>query len=228
MMVRDPVAPSQSKPGPHAVGQYLIEGLAYEYATLPKLLRELHRRNEGKEQCHHLLAENVRKMHQRLRSHGQFKAAIEAASACSPSVHHPWRFHLLGQSPLIRIGLLTIFKSSSIPLHDHPDSFGAQCVLAGEIRVRQYDQPGGLDERQKHVLTLSQPRDEVLGIGGFSTYLRDNRNIHELASIASRSVVLSLKIHPLQERERYWYCLAEGYSKSTDQVYTRVKQRSRP
>jgi len=138
-MVKDSFEPSQPGAAQHAIRKFLIEGLSQQYSTLPKVLCNLRKREDGRQQCHQLLAETVRQMHETLLSHGRFQAALDAPAACSPAADHPWRFHLLGESPLIIIRssfpLMPDFSSSSFrPLlrttgFEQPFLRGHACLL---------------------------------------------------------------------------------------------------
>ena len=226
-MEKEPFGRFQSESSQDALRKFLIGGFSQEYTALTDLLRKFSEREDSREQCHRLLAENVQQLHGTLQSHTQFQAAFQEAAACSPLEHYPWRFHLLAESALIRMGLLTIFRALPIPLHDHPDSFGAQCVLSGKVRVRQYDLKDGLEYSQKHVVTLRQTLDEELAIGFRSTYLSNHRNIHGLESVVPRSIMLSMMIHPPQESGGNWYYPASLNSGSRDRICTRIRRRRR-
>jgi hypothetical protein len=116
-----------------------------------------------------------------------------------------------------------------IPPHDHPGACGAQFVLSGKVRIRQYDfkdglsnPKDGLSNPKVRVVTLIQSLDKEIVRKGCSTYLDDHRNIHELESITPRTVILNLTVNRFQAEERSWYYPADLFNKSRERIYTRV------
>ena len=206
----------------HSVRQFSINGIAQEYHKLSDSLRNCGISPEKINLCHESLSQTAEKLHKRLQYSDGFNRVLQEASDCSPSKHCPWRYHLLAQLDQIRIGLLTLFRAMPIPPHDHPGACGAQFVVSGKVRIRQYDFKDGLSYSKVHVVTLIQSLDEEIVRNGCSTYLHDHRNIHELESLTPRAVILNLAVNRFQAEEGSWYYPADLFNKSKERIYTRV------
>ncbi len=204
--------------------QFLIHGLGDRGALLSSLVRECCSDTESREGCGQLLAQSVLDLSEELSSHREYRSAVEAASSCDPSESQPWCFHLLSEAPVFRIGLLTLFRFAPIPIHDHPGAYGAQLVLSGKARVRQYERQGE-PHRNPHIVTLDRVTDQELSAGDCSSYSDCDRNLHELDAMTNRCVLLSLMVHPHREAPRSWYFPAALYGRGRRGVYSRVEDR---
>ena len=202
--------------------KFLTDGLDQEQHKLSDVLRDCGIFAEKINLLHKSLSRAAEKLHERLLFSTVFNRIFQEACDCSPLSLQPWRYFPLAQSGQIRIGILTIFRSIAIPPHDHPGACGAQFVLSGKIRIRQYDFKDGLSYSKAHVVTLVQSLDGNIVRKGCSTYLHNHRNIHELQSVTPRTVILSLEVNRFQPKERSWYYPADLFYKSRERIYTRV------
>lgn len=204
----------------------LMGVLAQQGMALDDSLRDCGGCADGQTQCHHRLQEAVGRVHENLHSAERFEAALQEARNTPPLIDQPWRFHLLAETARVRIGLLKIFRASPIPLHDHPGACGAQYLIAGRARIRQYDSKDGLEYGHRHVVTLKQVVDEELTRGDCSAYLDNYLNFHEVESITPSSILLSLMVSMRQKNGRSWYFPADPFRNSSERIYTRVTRRT--
>lgn len=143
-------------------------------------------------------------LHGRLARFREFHDALEVVRAAQPSAVEPWIWHPLFETEAIRVGLLVVYRFGRIPLHDHPGAFGAQLVLSGRLRIKQFEQQassgssGGLK-----VLELSIDRE--LWEGETASYKPDAGNIHELEATQPSAVLFTATTPPYCDKERAWY-----------------------
>lgn len=155
-----------------------------------------------------------------------YQYTVLAASVCLPEQNQPWRYHPLLDTSLLRAGLLTLFRFAPVPLHDHPGACGVQKVLSGKVRVGSYDF-GHQTEGSRHLVRLDQRATREITAGESTCYHRQSGNLHELASIAPRSVLLSLTFRPHQPQQRYWYFPAHGLPAGNQTLFNRLRKPTR-
>ncbi len=180
-------------------------------------------RNEHCDAALHRLLDGLREW---LVQRPAFSLALETALACAPCQAHPWRYQTMIDSPLLRAGLLTLFRFAPIPLHDHPGACGAQRVLFGRVQIERYDHSAGAGQSPR-VVWLERTAEQDFTSGGSASFHRGSGNLHQLKSLTARSVLLSVLIRPHQDGGRAWYFPVNGFLPSERGLYTRVKNHPR-
>jgi len=174
------------------------------------------------------LTKATKTFYKRLLNQGQFKGALDTAVSCTFSNGQPWRWQLLIDDVIKRIGLLTVFRFRKIPMHDHPRSFGVQLVLSGAAQVRQLEYQ--VTESQPYkadLVALVSSGERVLSAGEYASFTPTTGNIHEIAATTVRVVLLTVVAPPYDEHERSWYFSINGLDRSDSVLFAnRVKKTS--
>ena len=152
-----------------------------------------------------------------------YQQILEEAYSFAPHHEKPWRHQPLIDTPHLRVGLLTVFRFSSIPLHDHPGACGLQKVLSGKIRVGHYDQESGL-ENSERVVWLNRKAVRDYAAGESACYHRDSGNVHQVTSLDSKSILLNMVVRPYDEKKRSWYFPVTGFIPKERDLYVRVSK----
>ena len=105
----------------------------------------------------------ISELHTALSTHPQFIQARQIALNHPPLSDSQSHWLPLLETSKVRIGLLSLYRFTRIPLHDHPGTFGAQRVLSGRIHLRQYHLAPGSDSDERMV-NLIKDTDQVLGM----------------------------------------------------------------
>jgi len=150
------------------------------------------------------LEQEVCTLYDHLAGFGEFQDVLAVAGRSRPSTVQPWGWHPLVETEALRAGLLVVYRFGRIPLHDHPGAHGAQRVVAGRVRIRQFEeQPRSKPSGNLRSLKLSVDRE--LGEGGTASFAPDKRNIHGLETEWPRAVLLTATALPRRDEERAWY-----------------------
>ena len=166
-----------------------------------------------------------RRLYRDIRESTAYRGAVDAAAICKPPEGKPRHYRLLGETPLLRVGLLTLFRFSPIAMHDHLGSHGAQLVVSGQARVRQYEY---VTEREKEhrLVMLERLVDRVVRAGDWISHTPDRLNIHEFGVQSQRIVLFSVMLSPPQENSRSWFFSADPFNDNRKRLYTRVGNRT--
>ena len=162
----------------------------------------------------------------KLSEQARYQQLLEQADSCSPSLERSWQNQPLIDTPQLRVGLLTVFRFSSIPLHDHPGACGLQKVLSGRIRVTHYDQESGL-ENSERVVWLNRKAVREYAVGELAFYYRHSENLHEVTSVSTKSILLNMVVRPYDEKKRSWYFPVTGFLPRERDLYFRLSKSSR-
>jgi len=125
----------------------------------------------------------------------EFVQAMAAARCFGPEPGETCFSMPLAATEVYRLNLVSIHPHSAIPLHDHPDTWGAQLILRGRLRIRHFDihrKAFGLHSNVylRAVSLRDFSTDEI------STTMPDARNIHGLEADSDNAILLSLRRHP--------------------------------
>jgi hypothetical protein len=204
---------------------HVIEGMATWGNLIGELIQTNCSENSDYRDCESILMRGAHDILHDLNLRPEFHAALESAMTCDPQESGSWHWCLLANTPLLRIGLITVFRDTPIPAHDHPDSFGIQQVITGKARVRQY-QPAKTMDRKHHLVSLEKITDSELGTHRSSVFMPDHRNIHEIEALTPRAVLLSIMIHPYDPLERSWFFPTTISETATPRLFSRIRKRS--
>ncbi len=150
------------------------------------------------------LEQGVCTLYNHLARFGEFQELLAVAARSQPSTVQPWGWHPLVETEALRAGLLVVYRFGRIPLHDHPGAHGAQRVIAGRVRIQQFEeQPRFKPSGSLRSLKLTVDRE--LGEGGTASFAPDRRNVHGLETVWPRAVLLTATALPHREGERAWY-----------------------
>ena len=163
----------------------------------------------------------VRNLNREIRDLPAYRRALLQAETCQPSTR-PSRFQPLVETKRLRLGLLTLFRFSRVPIHDHPGAYGAQIVLVGRARVQQYDRLADQGPRSR-LARLERRADRVLGANQGAAYTPKRLNIHELQASTPRCVVLTLMVHRPTPERRTWYFAVDAFGSGPRGLYARVR-----
>jgi hypothetical protein len=140
----------------------------------------------------------------RCRKSEEFDQAVAAARSFVPKPGNPVFSTPLDATESHRLSLLGIHPLKPIPLHDHPNVWGAQMILSGRALVRQYDT--GPEASGSSTLTYLQAASErEFGVDDISTVTPDARNIHGLEATKGNTVLLSIQQPPCDRAGQSWF-----------------------
>lgn len=172
-----------------------------------------------------ILLQSIAELYLILMEYQKFHDSIEAANTRLPLENQPWNYHPLSNTPLLRVGLITLYRFIPIPLHDHPGAYGAQRVVSGKVHIRQYHKPADVEHNQSSIVSLKTVATHNLNRDECTTFQPDTGNLHEIKSLSKRSILLSMMIHPYKPRERSWYFPMSFPLTDRERLYNRVKRR---
>lgn len=175
--------------------------------------------------CSSALKREAQRLYDELNTNCRYFDALESATRFSPRDRQPWGWHPLIDTPFLRVGLISLQRFFSIPLHDHPNAWGAQRVVSGEVRIRQYQFEPDADQRHT-LVSLEQIADLVLIKGEISTFTPTLRNLHELESISPRCVMLSMMLNPYRPQDGSLYYQVPLTLRGNTGLYNRIRKRS--
>jgi hypothetical protein len=130
--------------------------------------------------------------------------ALALARTAAPSDKCPWLFQKLVETERTLSGILTLFRVSPVPMHDHPASHGAQLLLDGECRIRQYEPMQSFSDANRVVL-LERKTDELLTRGDIAAYTPWLLNIHQFQPVTSRCHLFTFSVKPDTGIGRSWF-----------------------
>ena len=189
VQLMDPTA-GRSRPSP---GEFSFFSGLVEKSVLDSLFRDLPDDADAAQDSptlHNWFSELLRRC---LKSE-EFDQALSAARSFVPKPGNPVFSTPLDATGSHRLSLLGIHPLKPIPLHDHPNVWGAQMILSGCALVRQYDT--GPEASGSSTLTYLQAASaREFGVDGISTVTPGARNIHDLAATTDNAVLLSIQ-HP--------------------------------
>ncbi|MET0103822.1 MAG: hypothetical protein ABW072_01610 [Sedimenticola sp.] len=142
----------------------------------------------------------------------------------APLLSTPWQYLPLYSSGIFRAGLLTTFRDTPVPLHDHPGGTGIQLLLKGRLEASVYS-ARRTQSANGRLLILSHKHQALLGPGDHTLFTA-RHNIHGLSSISSRSVLLSLRFKPEQAREKTFYFPVNPFLGNAEDILVYPAQRS--
>lgn len=210
---------SNSSSAPFALG----EVIGWESWT-SDLLENCCGRGSDQDYCNTALTAGIHRLHCELNTRRHYLGALKSASEFTPRKDQPWGWFPLIDTPILRVGLISLHRYYSIPLHDHPNAYGNQKVISGKVRVRQYQFPQDSD-RHHTLVSLEKVSDSVLIKGESSIFTPSHRNLHELESSSSRCVLLSVMANPYNLQDRSWYYLIPFTQRENTGLYNRINKR---
>lgn len=172
--------------------------------------------------CVYRLKEYASRLHSELNTRQRYLNTLNNAHHFVPGSSRRWGWFELIDTPSLRVGLISLYRFSPIPVHDHPNTFGIQKIISGKVRVRQYQFPS--NSKQDHSLvSLEKVFNRILIKGESSYFTPSFRNLHELESVSSQAVVLSLMANPYRHHKRSWYYPVPMTATGVTSLYSRVR-----
>lgn len=174
--------------------------------------------------CNSALTSRAHFLHSELSIRIGYHHALKNALRFAPANNRHWGWHALIDTPLLRLGLISLQRVFSLPLHDHPNAHGVLKVISGRVRVQQYryDSNSGRDNT---LVSLEQVSDHNLARGESSAFTPSFQNLHELESLSSRSILLSMMVNPYRPHERSWYYQVPFTQSGNKGLYNRIRRR---
>jgi hypothetical protein len=147
-------------------------------------------------------------LHQLLLRESGYRSLTEAAYNHTPDTSHPWGWIPVIQTTEVHAGLLTTYRFHPIPLHDHPNSCGAQVVIRGRIKVQRFNLLQSVETSQT-LAQVERLHTISLCVGDSDGHTATSGNIHQLEAETPRCLLLCLYTPPYEERTRSWYVPAD-------------------
>lgn len=204
---------------------HLIEGMTAWSSFIGELLDSDADQKIDYSNCEAILRRGAHDILHELNLRPEFHTALNDATTAKQRDDRSWHWYLLSNTPLMRIGLVTIYRDSPIPPHDHPESYGVQQVLTGKVHVRQYQPADPLDQKYQ-LVSLNKISDCELVKDRTAMFTPSHMNIHEIESITPRSVLLSILIHPFDPGDRSWFFPMNGADPGATLLYNRIRKHS--
>jgi hypothetical protein len=162
--------------------------------------------NTDEQPSHKNLLLKLQTLYDELLTNSCFQALLEQVVARPRQDNQPWAWQSILEQESLVVGLMTIEKSTSIPLHDHPGYHGMQRVLYGDVRLRQFDIAQQTQE-MSDVVKLELFRDQVLETGEQAIYGPAAGNIHGFLAQDCRCVLLNVSFPANDKKPRSLYFL---------------------
>lgn len=187
------------------------------------LLEDGHGRDSS-QQCRSTeLRRGAHRLHSELNIRRRYLDALKDAAQFVPRDRQSWGCYPLIDTPTLRVGLISLYRFFSIPLHDHPNTYGVQKVLSGKVRIRQYQFVPD-SSRNRTLVSLERVSERILGKGESSIFTPSFRNLHELEPGSSRCVVLSMMMNPYRPHDSSWYYPVPFTQSGNKGLYNRIKK----
>ena len=207
--------------------QFLIEDTNNWEALISDRLDSCGQNNSGSHQCGSILSKIACELHNKLNAFQKFQDAFMASNTSLPREHQPWRWYYLINTPLLQVGLITIYRFIPIPIHDHPGAYGVQRIISGKAHIRQYQHVSGIDPEQA-IVSLKKVSDCKFAKDESATFTPLSGNLHKLESLTPRCILLSIMVHPYKPHDRSWYFPVALSSAGSERLYNRVRKRISP
>ena len=128
-------------------------------------------------------------------------------------LHGRCKPQILGDQPVVyepqlHAGFVGIGVMSSLPIHDHPDSFGAAMLLQGQLQVDIFNMQSSVKTKnhKSHCVELRRLRNDILLPGDISMVFPSQGNLHKLKSLGQKpSIFLDILVSKTQIGERNFY-----------------------
>jgi hypothetical protein len=195
-------------------GETRIRNLFEKYCT----------RDSDPQCCSSALLRGAHVLHGELSIRVRYHRALERAFHFKPEDKRHWGWYPLIDTPFLRLGLIGLHRVFSIPLHDHPNAYGVVKVISGQVRAQQY-QFAQITERDNTLVSLKRVSESVLSKGKSSVFTPSFRNLHDLESLSSRSVLLSMLVNPYRPQDRSWYFQVPHTLNGNMGLYNRIRRK---
>lgn len=131
----------------------------------------------------------------------------DALAASYETGNRYWLWRRMIKSKNINGGVLDIYNSQMVQLHDHPGATGMLRILSGETEVWQFDPlMTGKESNGKHDVTeLVRVSHRILKAGDTAILTPDRGNIHALRAVSKKCSMLDFFAPPYQRSQRNWY-----------------------
>lgn len=128
------------------------------------------------------------------------------AEACKPRSNEYWGWQPLFKDRHAHIGLITVYRDTPIPLHDHPNCRAASLVLEGQIEIERFT----LVERFRQLtksgkVELTPESREYLKANEITWIEPVIGNIHGMRAITNKCVLLKFQLDSPVKTYRSWY-----------------------
>ncbi|MBL4761880.1 MAG: hypothetical protein JKY93_04175 [Gammaproteobacteria bacterium] len=153
----------------------------------------------GNESAFDDIAQYMTTLHSQLGTLPEYQSAMQSVSLES---HESWRSHSLHHDEKLKAGFLRVEAGQSLPLHDHPNSFGIMLVISGRLQLKQFTR---VIEPYARLARLAEHSDVLLEKGDCSILCPVYGNVHTLQSFEQPVIVLDLIISNSYAEERHWY-----------------------
>jgi hypothetical protein len=158
-------------------------------------------------------------LHQLLLLESGYLSLTKTAFELNPDLAHPWGWIPIIQTPEVHAGLLTTYRFHPVPLHDHPNSNGAQLVIRGRVNIHRFNLLQSKETSQS-LAKLERLSSNTLSAGDTDGHTATSGNIHRLETETPRCLLLCVHVPPYEERQRSWYIPVDTltYQKPTQLV----------
>ena len=182
------------------------------------------RKDSDPQCCSSVLTSGAHYLHGELSIRISYHHALKEAFRFIPEENKRWGWHSLIHTPFLRLGLISLNPGFSVPLHDHPNTYGVLKVVSGRVRIRQY-QFATNTGRDDNLVSLERVSDSVLVKGKSSAFTPSFQNLHELESLSYRTVALSMLVNPYRPQDRSWYYQVPYTLNRNTALYNRIRRR---
>lgn len=117
-----------------------------------------------------------------------------------------WGWVELIENEYLRVGLLTLDETNTIPIHDHPGSTGLLVILEGHLQVQQFQyRESSISPSPRRMVEMEQVNRQQLGPGEFTAFSPTQGNIHSLCAYNGPCLILDVLLAPYRNEDRTWY-----------------------
>jgi hypothetical protein len=109
----------------------------------------------------------------------------------------------LYESKSIRAGLLSVYRDTPVPLHDHPGSIGVTLVLSGVAKVEYATIVDSANTQGLATLELIRVRERLPG--QVCWFFEHDRNIHGIEAITASALLLVMHLPNIDAEKQNLY-----------------------
>lgn len=175
----------------------------------------------NKEEMISVLSHNMVLMHKLLLSSGIYRGLVNSSFSKMMRTKY-WGSRTIHEDELGKVGLLSIYKGTPVPLHDHPGARGVLMVLDGKAELERYNlMEKYQDSQSSGLVEMESCERRVLKPFDVTWFEETEGNIHGFEAKTDQCVLLKIQMPVQPVSSRSWYFPTCTFSEEHETVYAR-------